>query len=440
METATVHPLPLRCARRAGPSTLLAIASALVLGSCGSDDPVGVAQTTTDMVFTDSPDHSWVDQPLGTIEIRLFDSNGLVADRFTGPVTLSIGDNPRSATLAGQVMRDAVAGIASFPGVSLDKPGAGYTLVATADALSAESDAFNVTPPSLYVGDYGVGPTAVSVVDLATRSVLDSVTVGSGPRAIAITPDGLFAYATGQYDDVIAVIETAGNTVVGTIDLLDPGELRMSPDGGELYVTRQDGIVFVIETAGNTVVDTIAVGSGPTAIAFTPDGEFAYVANGNSENVSVIRTATRSVVDTVLVGGGPGDAIVTPDGSKVYVTYNDGVAVISTATNAVIGSIAAGVGNGLATITPDGAAVFVASYGDDAVVRIATATDMVSDTITVGDGPFALVAGPAGEFVYVANANAGTISVVDVASRMVTGTITIGGRPGNLAVVPEPIR
>jgi YVTN family beta-propeller protein len=44
---------------------------------------------------------------------------------------------------------------------------------------------------------------------------------------------------------------------------------------------RSDGTVSVIDTATNTVVGTIAEGDGPIAIAITPDGTRAYVTNGH---------------------------------------------------------------------------------------------------------------------------------------------------------------
>jgi YVTN family beta-propeller protein len=52
------------------------------------------------------------------------------------------------------------------------------------------------------------------------------------------------------------------------------------------------------------------VGRSPLAIAITPDGKTAYVANFNSENVSAIDTATNSVAKTITVGTNP-EAIAT---------------------------------------------------------------------------------------------------------------------------------
>ena len=87
----------------------------------------------------------------------------------------------------------------------------------------------------------------------------------------------------------------------------------------------------VINTATNTVTATIAVGAAPDAVAVSPDGSLAYVANRNSNTVSVINTATNTVITTIGVGTFPEGVAVSPDGNTVYVTNENAgtVSVIS---------------------------------------------------------------------------------------------------------------
>src|SRR5207245_1657340 len=59
-------------------------------------------------------------------------------------ITVAIGTNPSSGTLAGTLTHAAVSGVATFPGLSIDKVGTGYTLTATG-AGSTTSAAFNIT-------------------------------------------------------------------------------------------------------------------------------------------------------------------------------------------------------------------------------------------------------------------------------------------------------
>jgi len=53
------------------------------------------------------------------------------------------------------------------------------------------------------------------VIDTATNTVTDTVTVGDTPRGMGITPDGAYVYVTNEWDDNVSVIDTSTNTVVG---------------------------------------------------------------------------------------------------------------------------------------------------------------------------------------------------------------------------------
>src|SRR4249920_596062 len=57
-------------------------------------------------------------------------------------------------------------------------------------------------------------------------------------------------------------------------------------------------------------------GSGP------PPGEYVYVSNEDSRNITVIDAATDSVVTTIEVGTRPRGVKVSPDGRTVYVALS----------------------------------------------------------------------------------------------------------------------
>ena len=79
-------------------------------------------------------------------------------------------------------------------------------------------------------------------------TVTATITVGSGPIGVAVSPDGTKAYA----------VNISGNSV------------------------------SVINTSTNAVTATITVGSGPYGVAVSPDGTKVYAANNGSNSVSVI--------------------------------------------------------------------------------------------------------------------------------------------------------
>ena len=85
-----------------------------------------------------------------------------------------------------------------------------------------------------------------------------------------------------------------------------PIGVSVSPDGSKLYVTNfNDASVSVINTATNTVSATITVGSFPDGISVSPDGSKVYVANYRSNTVSVINSSTNTVSSAISVGSAP---------------------------------------------------------------------------------------------------------------------------------------
>ena len=74
-----------------------------------------------------------------------------------------------------------------------------------------------------------------------------------------------------------------------------------------------------IRIATNTALPPITVGRIPVAIAITPDGKTAYVADGGSGTVTPIETATNTRARR-SPSAAPIAIAITPDGNTAYVT------------------------------------------------------------------------------------------------------------------------
>ena len=169
------------------------------------------------------------------------------------------------------------------------------------------------------------------------------------PDAIAITPDGKTAYVGNGNSGTVTPIATATNTAG------PPITVGSQPLAHRDHAERQDrlrrqrhgtGTVTPISTATNTAGPPITVGNdpchrdhaerqnrlrrqlrlghrdpdhdrhqhrraadhgrkNPRAIAITPDGKTAYVANQGSDTVTPISTATNTAAPPIAVGNAP---------------------------------------------------------------------------------------------------------------------------------------
>lgn len=186
---------------------------------------------------------------------------------------------------------------------------------------------------------------AVVFVDTRTDSVIATLNTGIlYPNGIAISPDGTRAYVT-SYDDASArvfVIDIASRTIVGSVTTpAFPKSVFLTPDGSQLWLlSYKSSIVAVIDTLSLTVSSQINVGGqADIGMAFNPSGTRAYIGVG-PDQLLVLDTATLDEVTSITMGWLPSDVAVTPDGSRVIVnSWGDGsLAVVDAATNKVLKS------------------------------------------------------------------------------------------------------
>ena len=128
-------------------------------------------------------------------------------------------------------------------------------------------------------------------------------------------------------------------------------------------------------TAAAANGDTIPVkGSNPTAVAFSPDGSYAYVTSAASTTVTKINTADAST-SAITVGTTPRGVAFSPDGTFAYVANfgSNTVTKINTADNTT-SSIAVGTQPVGVAFSPDGSFAYVTNYGSNNVTKIIVAT------------------------------------------------------------------
>jgi YVTN family beta-propeller protein len=239
----------------------------------------------------------------------------------------------------------------------------------------------------------------------------------------------------------VSFVNAATNKLVGgPVEAGEgPTSVAITPDGKYAYVTDVFGkSVSVIETGLRRNVATIEeVGGSPFGVAITPDGRYAYVTDSGTNEVTVISTQTKKAVEPIKVGNGPTGIAISPTGKFAYVAdrADNQIQVIDTETMTITGEpIKVGEGPMGIEFTPGGTAYVVDDEGKE-VSAINTATRKVTP-IALGaksERPRGITISPDGTEAFVVDPGAGLLSVIDTGTNKVTGEVEVKGEPEEVA-------
>jgi dUTPase len=161
--------------------------------------PAGV---TTSLEFSTQPPTSAAANAAFTVAVTAVDSLGNVDSSFTGPVTIS---EAGGATIQGTLTVNAVNGVATFTGLSIDAAGYGYSLLATASGLAPAngSDSLNIMP----------GAATQLVVENPTGNVLSG-----SPFNATVFAEDVYGNVASDFNGAVAFAlpSTSGQTLSGT--------------------------------------------------------------------------------------------------------------------------------------------------------------------------------------------------------------------------------
>jgi YVTN family beta-propeller protein/VCBS repeat-containing protein len=358
----------------------------------GITDAIPVGSDQRGIVLTDDGAYAYVSN-IGSQSVSVIDTSTntvveTITDGFYYPVGMAL--SPDGSTLYTSNWGD---GGSRSPLTVIDT--ATNTVVGSISA-GHNSHIVVVSPDGsrVYVSNYGsYGGSSVLVIDPATGGRIADIPMGGNALGIGLTADGGRAYVAST-GNTVSVIDTATNTVTGSIPLSGPGGLiTMSPDRSLAYVSGSNG-VSVIDTSTNSVIGTFSTGSSTSGTAFSADGTVLYVANDIAGTVSAFNVATNTVIDSATVGNYPGAVAVHPNGDAYVVnTGGSAVKVVSlvtgynvapTAQNPAYTITATDPGTGKVTGT-----VRVTDANADLMTYVTSPTTGKGSTVTVApDGSF----------------------------------------------------
>ena len=166
------------------------------------------------------------------------------------------------------------------------------------------------------------------------------------PVAVTVSPDGTLVVTAAYNGRAIGLYRrssTGALTAVGSVkNIAGPSGLAFRSDGNLLLVASARGLLAfrlsgttLLRSAGPIPCDEF---TGCTAVAFSPDGLFAYAVAGGGAHGSITSYAVSPAGELVKIAATVAHAIdqprsvaVSPDGQNIYVaaSVSDGVAIFT---------------------------------------------------------------------------------------------------------------
>ncbi len=268
------------------------------------------AQVATQLLFSVQPSNSTAGDAISpAIQVEIRDATNKLVTAARDAVTVAIGTNPGSGTLAGTKTVNAVNGIASFSGLWINKAGTGYTLAANSGSLTgATSTGFNITPgapaklgfsaqPSNVEGNVVISPqvqvTIRDLYDNVVTTATDQVTVSLASNPWK-TPFSNGASLSGT----LANFATAGVATFNNlrIDKPAPGFTLAAASG---TLTGATSSAFNVNL---TVQQVSASTNGSHTCAVTTGGTYCWGYNGNGQ-LGIPTTSYQDSVAALVRGG-----------------------------------------------------------------------------------------------------------------------------------------
>jgi YVTN family beta-propeller protein len=159
-------------------------------------------------------------------------------------------------------------------------------------------------------GRYGftanVGSGTVSVLDLESRKLIDTIAIAPVVQRISLSVDDRSAFTSDQTKPQLAIIDTRTRKVRNWVPLPASGYgSAPTPDGKWLVIALPSAHkVAVLNLRSLKVEHTIDVPAAPQEVLIRPDGAVAYVSCDASHQIAEIRSSNWTVSRLVDAGSG----------------------------------------------------------------------------------------------------------------------------------------
>jgi hypothetical protein len=273
------------------------------------------------------------------VVVAVQDAAGNTVKGLTGTITVAIGTNPASGTLAGTTTVNINAGEGAFPNLSINNVGTGYTLTATTSlALTgATSTPFNITPAATIHLVFTAQPSVTTAGQNITPAVQVTAENASNVVVTSFTQPITMAIAAGSGANGATLGGTVTVSAVNGVATFSNLVITKSGSGFKLQATSAGtasgtSASFVINPdVATTLHFSIQPTTGLHGTAITP----AVQVDARDQFNNIVKAFTGNVTLAIASGTGTAGAVLSGTNPVPAVA---GVAVFSNLSINLVGT------------------------------------------------------------------------------------------------------
>ncbi len=151
--------------------------------------------------------------------------------------------------------------------------------------------------------------------------------LGASTARARVTGGTPVALVTAESENEVLAVSLPGGKVLKRVRLPDPESIAADPNG-QAAVVSPEGTVTLLDWRSLKVLAVLRGFRSPQIAAITPDGQWVYVTDAATGELSVIELQTRRVVDRVYVGAGAHHLAISPNFSRAWVALGEAARTI----------------------------------------------------------------------------------------------------------------
>ena len=299
--------------------------------------------------------------------------------------------------------------------------------------ISVSASTVHAIEPGERVIVLNSGEGTVSIIDRATRKVVDTYPVGKEPHHLmpVLNKDDELVIANSASNDLVFLNPLTGEVKRRLPRISDPYQLGYSPDGKWFVsVSLRLDRVDIYAMPNYELKARINTKKTPSHVAFSSDSRAAYVTLQDSDELAAIDLGTQKEIWRIKVGKTPAGIWMSPQGLLfIGIMGQDFVQVVDPAKREIVKKIVTGRGAHNVFPMGDGVRVLVSNRVDGTITPVDYKTYTVGKPIKVGRGVDCLEVSADGKEVWATVRWEAKVAVIDMTGVKPIEYIPVGRSP-----------